>query len=113
MTNGVFKPLENAAFARAGNTMSTESATDFEWSVKINGPATFHVGIASKFRPENRDIYVHDENSIVYTSSSTGSSIKNGSRRIHSSPKIHKTGDIICFRFQAQEKKLVIYLVRK
>ena len=111
--NGVFKPSKDFAFARAGNVMSTESATDFEWSVKINGQANFHVGIASKFKPEMIDINNYDENAIVYTGSLTNSSIRIGSKKIYSILKKHNTGDVICFRFQAHEKKLVIYLVRK
>ena len=91
--------------------MSTKSKTDFEWSVKINGQANFHVGIASKFKPEMRDIYDYDQNAIVY--SKHNSSITIGSKTIHSKLTKHRTGDVVCFRFQSHLKKLVIYLVRK
>ena len=108
MTNGVFKPLGSAAYARATNVMSTESATDFEWSVKLVGRSVMYVGIASQLKPELKDIFEYDQNSILVNSASE---IKIGSNTINSSLTKYKTGDVIRFRFKPRVKKLVIDLV--
>merc|ERR1719284_1434078 len=52
VTNGIFKQLENCANTRASDVMSTQSPTDFEWSVKCFGSG-FRVGIASQLKSEN------------------------------------------------------------
>ena len=111
MTNGVFKPLDGFAYARATKIMSTESVTDFEWSVKLIGTGYMTVGIASQSPPKMSQIYESDKNAILYANMS--STIKTGSNTIHASLRKHQTGDIICFRFQPHVKKLVIYFVRK
>ena len=113
MTNGTFKPLDDYAYKRAANAMSTDSATDYEWSVKIDGTATFIVGIASEFKQESKDtcIIEYDQNAIMY--SNYDSSIITGSKTIYSKLTKQRTGDVVCFRFQSHLKKLVIYLVRK
>ena len=105
MTDGVFKRNGSFANARAAEIMSTESETDFEWSVKLIGELYFRVGI--------RD---YDNNVILYDSNN-GSPVINGyckaeSDIIHQNLPEQKTGDIIQLRFQPQRKKLIIYLVR-
>ena len=113
MTNGVFKPSDFGAFTRAINVMSTKSATDFEWSLKLVGTANINVGIASQLIEKKKDIFDYDQNAILYTTpAASNSNIKSGSKIIHSSLMKYKTGDIIRFRFQPHEKKLVIDLVR-
>ena len=113
MTNGVFKPLGYTAYARATNVMSTESATDFEWSVKLVGTSVMYVGIASQLKPEMTaifEIFEYDQNSILLNNFTT-SKIKIGSNTINSSLTKYKTGDVIRFRFQPRAKKLVVDLV--
>ena len=91
--------------------MSTESATDFDWSVKIDGDTVFNIGIASQFKPESSDIYDYDQNAIMITNDPS-LSIKFGKKTIYSNLTEYKTGDIIRFRFQPNGKKLVIDSVR-
>ena len=62
------RPLDYGAYSRAINVMSTESATDFEWSVKIVGKHHFQVGIASEFKQEMNYINAYDQNAIIYSS---------------------------------------------
>ena len=92
--------------------MSTQSATGFEWSVKLIGTSSFYVGIASKL--EARDSYIQnlDRNAIIYCSNADFSTIKIGSNTVHSNLTKHKNEDVIRFRFQPHAKKLVIDLVR-
>ena len=52
ITHGIFKRSigrfgDAIAHARAADSMSTQSATGFEWSVKLIGGTNFYVGIAS------------------------------------------------------------------
>ena len=111
MTNGTFKPLDDCAYSRAINVMSTESAIDFEWSVRIDSTENFIVGIASEFKQEMEVINLYDQNAIIY--SNQINSIRIGSKTIYSELTEHRTGDVVCFRFLSHLKKLVIYLVRK
>ena len=106
MRNGVFKPTRYGAYARATNAMSTESATNFEWSVKFVGKVNFLVGIASQLKPEMMGIF---EYAILLN---TSSNIQIGSKTINSSLLKYKSGDVIRFRFQPHVKKLAIDLVR-
>jgi len=89
--------------------MSTQSATDFEWSVKLIGDGFFNVGIASQLKPESKNVTDYDKNAILYSSEG---GIKIGSKTIHLDRIGQKTGDVIRFRFQTQRKKLLIDLVR-
>ena len=111
MTDGIFKRLDIYAYARASNIMSTQSATDFEWSVKCFG-VHFRVGIASQLKTENSLIYDYDPNSILYYTNEGSPVIRVGSTVIHSNVPKRNTGDVIRFRFQPQTKKLFIDLVR-
>ena len=113
MTNGIFKSLLNYGHARATNVMSTQSPTDFEWSVKLVGGWNFSVGIASQLKRDSQFIQRYDQNAILYRSyEGPLPDIKIGSRVIHSNVTKHKTGDVIRFRFQPHAKKLIIDLVR-
>ena len=96
--------------------MSTESETDFEWSVKLIGDNSkalkwFEVGIASQLK---LDEYIHnyDEEAILYFYDNDVTGIAIGPDDIHGDLPELKTGDVIRFRFQPQRKKLVIHLVR-
>ena len=64
MTNGIFKRSGDYAATRETNIMSTQSTSDFEWSVKLiySGSTWFFVGIASIFKLENAFIENYDEN---------------------------------------------------
>ena len=113
MTNGVFKPLSELAYARATNVMSTESATDFEWSVKIVGTANVHVGIASELKDKHLSaICNYDQNAILYCKFREKSEIKIGSKTFYPDLTKYRNGDVIRFRFEPKEKMLFIYLVR-
>ena len=90
--------------------MSTQSATDFEWSVKCIGDGGFRAGIASQLKPENTFIFDYDDNSILYYNNPPV--IRNGSTVIHSNLPKWTNGDVIRFRFLPQTKKLLIDLVR-
>ena len=68
MTDGIFKCNYDFAYARATEIMSTQSETDFEWSVKLIGDGWFSVGIASQLKPENSWIWNYDQNAILYCS---------------------------------------------
>ena len=91
--------------------MSTESATDFEWSVKFVDNVNFNLGIASQLKPEMADtgIFGYDQNAILLN---TNSYIWTGSNIIKSSLSEYKSGDVIRFRFQPHAKKLAIDSVR-
>ena len=92
--------------------MSTQSATDFEWSVKCIG-IHFRVGIASQLKTTaQRFIYDYDPNSILYYTNDDSPVIRVGSTVIHSNVPKRNIGDVIRFRFQPQAKKLLIDLVR-
>ena len=103
--------MKNCANTRASNEMSTQSATDFEWSVKCIGSA-FRVGIASQLKSQSDFIFEYDENSILYFTNQGSPVIRNGSAVIHSNLPTWTNGDVIGFRFLPQTKKLVIDLVR-
>ena len=91
--------------------MSTQSATGFEWSVKLIGDNSFYVGIATLTIP-GEYIYHTDRNSILYFSNHGSPIIRIGTNEIHSDLTKQKTGDVIHFKFQPVTKKLVIELVR-
>ena len=113
MTNGIFKSLGNYGCAQATNVMSTQSSTDFEWSVKLVGGWNFCVGIASQLKRDIKFIQTYDQNAILYRCYQMAlPDIKLGSDVIHPDVKKHKTGDVISFRFQPHAKKLLIDLVR-
>ena len=118
MTDGIFKRNYDYAYARATEIMSTNSETDFEWSVKLIADLGFDVGIASKLKRENsyilekNHISDYDQNAILYCSNFGPSVILIGSNVIHRNLPEQKTGDVIKFRFESQRKKLVIDLVR-
>ena len=112
MKDGIFKrkgekfSTENA-YARAAEVMSTQSETEFEWSVKLIGSPHFDFGIASKFGKSG--IY-DDNNAIFYWY--LESTIGRGDNDIHHNIPKPKDGDVIRFRFQPQRKMFVIDLVR-
>ena len=110
MTNDIFKSLGIASYARAKNVFSTQSETDFEWSVKILSTDCY-VGIASKLERGSWIVNV-DQNAILYYSNGDTSIIQSGRNTIHSNLSQQKTGDVIRFTFQPHTKKLVINLVR-
>ena len=112
MADSIFKKDGYGAYARAAETMSTQSETDFEWSVKLIGNLYFNVGIASNLKKSDSDIWEYDKNAIVYVSKYNSSIIQVGSKQIHQNLPEQKTGDVIQFRFEPQRKKLVIDLVR-
>ena len=109
--NDMFKCSDPCGFARAKNVMSTQSPTDFEWSVKLIGGGIFCVGIASELKREYSFIDEYDSNAILYWFSQSESEIADGMGTVHSNLKKHESGDVIRFRFQPQTKKLLIDLV--
>ena len=91
--------------------MSTQSPTDFEWSVKIiGGTGCFGVGIASELRRNYGTIDEYDENAIFYWGC-TEPIIDKGMSTVHSDLEELESGDVIRFRFQPKRKKLLIELV--
>ena len=90
--------------------MSTESETNFEWSVKLICAGNFNVGIASHLDPKQKDM-CHFENTISYTNANNQTSIKIGSKVVHVDVAKYKSGDVIRFRFQPHAEKLFIDLV--
>ena len=106
VTNNVFKPSNWNAYARASDVMSTQSSTNFEWSVQLIGDG-FYVGIASQLKPIKDYIDDYDQDSILYTDEDK--TIKMGSSTMHENVA---RGDIIHFKFEPSRKKLVIDLVR-
>ena len=112
----MFKRSNIRAYARATTMMSTQSATGFEWSVKLIG-THFYVGIASKLQP--RILICHyDPEAILYHSPGISPrhrispDIRRGSTLIHSCQGTLQSGDVVRFKFQPDAKKLIIYLVR-
>lgn len=93
--------------------MSTQSPTDFEWSVKLIGGEHFCVGIASELQREVESyIDDYDPSAILYIMSSySPPEIEIGSEIIHSNLTRHQSGDVVRFRFQPNTKKLLIDLV--
>ena len=80
--------------------MSTQSTTDFEWSVTICDVEWGIVGIASQLIPQQKSIRDYDQNAIVLGAyRSQGVDLPT-----------YNPGDVIRFRFQPQRKKLVIDL---
>ena len=106
--DNIFKRTDTRAYARASDVMSTQSSTNFEWSVKLIGNGLLHVGIASQLKPTNELISSYDQDSILY--SDWDETIEMGSNTIHEN--VTGTGDIIHFKFEPSRKKLVIDLVR-
>ena len=111
MTNGVFQRINKFGFARAGDLMSTKSTADFEWCVKLMQTMHFNVGIASKHKRESSSICDYDQNAVLFSAHNV-SKVKIGSKTIHSNLLSAKPEDVIRFRFQPEQKKLVINLVR-
>ena len=94
--------------------MSSQSATGFQWSIKLVGDTDFYVGIASRELKRDQSLICDtDSNAILYYSNSNSPVIQIGTNVIHSNLTERKTGDVINFQFQPQTKKLVIQLVRK
>ena len=114
MTDGVYQSYDSYAFARAAEVMSTQSETDFEWSVKLHIDCRISIGIASELeRTEDTWIEEYDENAIMLSMDSDPTCITEGSCDIYPDVKPSpKPGDVIRFSFQPQRKKLVIDLVR-
>ena len=113
MTNGIFKSTSEWGYARVTTFMSTQSPTDFEWSVRLVRGGNFGVGIASQLTRENELIHTYDPNAILYRSfRGHKPDVKIGTDRIYPDVTEHKTGDVIRFRFQSHVKKLLIDLVR-
>ena len=63
--------------------MSTQSANDFEWSVKCIGSG-FRVGIASELRSQDIYIFDYDQNSILHYTNIGSPIIRVGPTVIHS-----------------------------
>ena len=103
----MFKCSVVCGFARAADVMSTQSPTDFEWSLKLIGGSHFCAGIASELRREHSFIDEYDQNAILYWFSEDESEILH----YHYNLKKHESGDVIRFRFQPKRKKLLIDLV--
>ena len=103
------------AYARAIDVMSTQSTTDFEWSVRLCNAAfgqciALQLGIASQLIPQQESIRAYDQNAIMYHSWGV-QSITKGEIEIHKDRvPTYKLGDVIRFAFQPQRKKLVIDL---
>ena len=114
MKDGIFKitPFGHS-YARATEVMSTQSETDFKWSVKLLGDFWFSVGIASQLKREENRIFDYDHDAILYYTNRDSPIISIGSNTIHSNLRTQEIGDIIRLRFQPQRKKLVIDLVRE
>ena len=113
MSNGIFKSLGNYGYGRAINVMSTQSPTDFEWSIKLVGGWNFCVGIASQLKRESKSIQIYDQNAILYRSYERHKpDIQIGPHLIHRDVTKHQNGHVIRFRFQPHAKKLLIDLVR-
>ena len=92
--------------------MSTQSQTDFEWSVQIIADGlcpSFYIGIASKLQRNHETIDEYDENAILYCNCSEDAGIYSSTACFDA--KAHESGDVIRFRFQPQRKKLLINLV--
>ena len=92
--------------------MSTQSATGFEWSVRLIGTQRFSIGIASRLEPDTA-IYSNDQEAILYYLGSSSSDIRRGSTTIYSLLGKSRSGDVVRFKFQPDAKKLIIYWVRK
>ena len=112
MTDGIFKREGHCCYARATEILSTQSATGFEWSIKLMSDY-FNVGIASQFKQEKKFIFNYDPTAISYRYQMSVNEILMGSRVIHDNLPILNTGDIIRFQFQPERKKLVIHSVRQ
>ena len=121
MTDGIFERNNHYAayehiiyaYARAAEVMSTQSETDFEWSIKLFGDRYFYVGIASQLEREYDFIWNYDHNAITFFSNEKDPVIRIGSNTVHRNLPEQKNGDVIHCRFEPQRKKLVLTLVRK
>ena len=103
--------MNSHAYARATNIMSTQSETNFEWSIKLIGTGSFRVGITSQLQQrDGKSIVDYDRNAILYSSSGR---IRIGSNQIHSNLPEQKDGDIVHFKFESQTRKLVMVRIRK
>ena len=111
MTNGIFQRVDDYAYARAADVMSTRSAIGFEWTVKLIGHPSFIVGITSQLKP-NRYVLTKDPNSILYGSNNGSTLICGNSKILYRNLQKQETGEMVHFKFQPQRKKLVIELVR-
>ena len=81
--------------------MSTQSATGFEWSIKLIGDKDFYVGIASRELERDQSLICEtDTNAVLYYSNGNSPMIQIGRRVIHSNLLEQKTGDVIHFTFQ-------------
>ena len=98
--------------------MSTNSATGFEWSVKLIGTWHFAVGIATMLQRDTT-IYTYDQEAILFNANNQRAGghyspdIRRGTTTIHSHLRKPRNGDVIRFKFQPDAKRLIIYWVRK
>ena len=80
VTNGIFKRNDKLAYARAADLMSTKSAADFEWCVKLMGTLDFNVGIATKQKKQPSNVFEYDQNAVFFTMYNNIPEIKIGSK---------------------------------
>ena len=112
MNNGIFERVNDYAYARAADVMSTKSAIGFEWSVKLIGRSHFVVGIASQPLPKsNSQLLKTYQNAILYCSNEDRTIIFSKPRVLYPNQR-QVNGDVVRFKFQPQRKKLIIELVR-
>ena len=82
--DGIFERNTGYAYARAAEVMSTQSETDFEWSVKLIGNSYFYVGIASQLKRVDSYIWTYDQNAITFFSNGNlAPFIRIGSKQVH------------------------------
>ena len=107
---GCFTATFDRGFVRASETMNSESAHDFRWSVTLTAESTY-IGIATKLPPPHVTEYLeqYDENAFMYEP--YGGDILQGSEVVNNDITVAENGDEVHFRFQPKLKKFSISLV--
>ena len=101
-----FNTTDEGGFVRALETMNSESANDFRWSVRLTAGYTY-IGVATKL-PDDEWIEHNDVNAIIYEP--YGGKILEGKTMVKKIISA-KNGDEIHFRFQPKLKKFSISFV--
>ena len=103
-----FTSTDEYGFARATETMNSQSVKDFRWSIRITGDESIYIGIASKLQ-QKKWIEDIDENSIMYFPYSGDIYIEKD--LFQETIFVAESGDAIHFRFQPKLKKFTISFV--
>ena len=89
--------------------MNSNSANDYQWSVKITDGTGIRIGIATKLQRDEGRIEDNDQNAIIFSTSY--GTIRKGKKLIHQDISKTEPGNEIHFRFSADSMMISMTIV--